>query len=187
MTEEIKFYLDETKELMDKAVQHVSYEFNKIRAGKAMPTMLDGLLVMYYGNPTPINQVATINTPDARTIVVKPWEKKSLADIERAIVNSDLGLNPQNDGEIVRLNIPPLTEERRRNLVKQAKNEAENGKISLRNIRKDSNNAIRKLLEESVSEDNVKEGELKVQELTDAYSKKIDELLEVKEKEIMTV
>lgn len=187
MTEEIKFYLDETKELMDKAVQHVSHEFNKIRAGKAMPTMLDGLMVMYYGNPTPINQVATVNTPDARTIVVKPWEKKSLADIERAIVNSDLGLNPQNDGEIVRLNIPPLTEERRKNLAKQAKNEAENGKITLRNIRKDTNNALRKLLDESVSEDNVKEGELGVQELTDAHTKRIDELLEVKEKDIMTV
>lgn len=187
MTEEIELQLDETKELMEKALDHVSYEFNKIRAGKAMPSMLDGLMVEYYGNPTPINQVATVNTPDARTIVIKPWERKTLSDIERAIVNSDLGLNPQNDGEIVRLNIPPLTEERRRNLVKQAKNEAENGKISLRNIRKDANDAIRKLLKENVSEDDVKEGELGVQDYTDAYSKRIDELLEHKEKEIMTV
>lgn len=187
MTEEIKLYLDEATELMDKAVEHVGYEFNKIRAGKAMPSMLDGLMVEYYGTPTPINQVATINTPDARTIMVKPWEKKSLADIERAIVNSDLGLNPQNDGEVVRLNIPPLTEERRRNLVKQAKNEAENGKISLRNIRKDTNNSIRQLLEESTSEDDVKEGELAVQEITDKHSAKIDSVLEKKEKEIMTV
>ena len=172
---------------MDKALEHLSYEFNKIRAGKAMPSMLDGLMVEYYGSSTPINQVATINTPDARTIVVKPWEKKTLSDIERAIVNSDLGLNPQNDGEIIRLNIPPLTEERRRNLVKQAKNEAENGKISLRNIRKDANDSIRKLEKEGTSEDDVKEGEISVQEYTDTYSKKIDDLLEHKEKEIMTV
>ena len=187
MTEEIQLHLDETKELMEKAVEHVSHEFNKIRAGKAMPNMLDGLMVEYYGNPTPINQVATVNTPDARTIVVKPWEKKTLSDIERAIVNSDLGLNPQNDGEIVRLNIPPLTEERRKNLVKQAKNEAENGKISLRNIRKDANESIRKLEKEGTSEDDVKEGELAVQDYTDAYSKKIDEIFEQKDKEIMTV
>ena len=187
MTEEIELHLDETKDLMEKAVEHVSHEFNKIRAGKAMPNMLDGLMVEYYGNPTPINQVATVNTPDARTIVVKPWEKKSLADIERAIVNSELGLNPQNDGEIIRLNIPPLTEERRRNLVKQAKNEAENGKISLRNIRKDANDAIRRLEKEGTSEDDVKEGELSVQEYTDTYSKKIDELFEHKDKDIMTV
>ena len=172
---------------MNKALEHLSYEFNKIRAGKAMPSMLDGLMVEYYGSSTPINQVATINTPDARTIVVKPWEKKTLSDIERAIVNSDLGLNPQNDGEIIRLNIPPLTEERRRNLVKQAKNEAENGKISLRNIRKDANDSIRKLEKEGTSEDDVKEGEISVQEYTDTYSKKIDDLLEHKEKEIMTV
>ena len=180
-------YLDEAQDLMDKALEHLSYEFNKIRAGKAMPSMLDGLMVEYYGSSTPINQVATINTPDARTIVVKPWEKKTLSDIERAIVNSDLGLNPQNDGEIIRLNIPPLTEERRRNLVKQAKNEAENGKISLRNIRKDANDSIRKLEKEGTSEDDVKEGEISVQEYTDTYSKKIDDLLEHKEKEIMTV
>ena len=187
MTEEIELHLDETKDLMEKAVEHVSHEFNKIRAGKAMPSMLDGLMVEYYGNPTPINQVATINTPDARTIIVKPWEKKTLADIERAIVNSDLGLNPQNDGEIIRLNIPPLTEERRKNLVKQAKNEAENGKISLRNIRKDANDAIRKLEKEGTSEDDVKEGELAVQEFTDTYSKNIDDLFEHKDKEIMKV
>ena len=187
MTEEIQLYLDETKDLMSKAVDHVSQEFNKIRAGKAMPNMLDGLMVEYYGTPTPIAQVATVNTPDARTIVVKPWEKKTLTDIERAIVNSDLGLNPQNDGEIIRLNIPPLTEERRRNLVKQSKNEAENGKIALRNIRKDANGSIRKLLDEGTSEDDVKEGELAVQDFTDKYSAKIDKLLEVKEKEVMTI
>jgi ribosome recycling factor len=187
MTEEIQMYLDETDDNMKKAVSHVSGEFKKIRAGKAQPNMLDGLLVQYYGNSTPINQVASITTPDARTVMIKPWEKKILGEIERAIINSDLGLNPQNDGEVVRLNIPPLTEERRKNLVKQAKNEAENGKVSVRNIRKDANESIKKLLKEGTSEDDVKEGEDRVQELTDKYVAKIDSLFDEKEKEIMTV
>lgn len=187
MTEEIQMYLDETDDNMKKAVSHVSGEFKKIRAGKAQPNMLDGLLVQYYGNSTPINQVASITTPDARTIMIKPWEKNMLNEIERTIINSDLGLNPQNDGEIVRLNIPPLTEERRKNLVKQAKNEAETGKISVRNIRKDANDSIKKLLKEGTSEDDVKEGEDKVQELTNKYIASIDSLFDDKEKEIMTV
>ena len=187
MTEEIDLYLQEAKEHMEKAIDHTLSEFNKIRAGKATTNMLDGLMVMYYGNPTPINQVATVNTPDARTIVVKPWEKNMIGEIEKAIINSDLGLNPQNDGELVRLNIPPLTEERRLNLVKQAKNEAENGKISIRNIRKDANESIKSLLKEHVSEDEVKKGEDAVQALTDKYTHKIDELFEKKEKDIMTV
>lgn len=187
MTEEIQMYLDEAEENMKKAANHVVEEFKKIRAGKANPNMLDGLLVEYYGNNTPINQVSSITTPDARTIMVKPWEKKMLGEIEKAIMNSDLGLNPQNDGEVVRLNIPPLTEERRKQLVKQAKNEAENGKISVRNVRKDANDSIRKLTKEGVSEDLVKDGEDTVQELTDKYTKRIDSLLEEKEKEIMTV
>jgi ribosome recycling factor len=187
MTEEIQMYLDEAEDNMKKAVSHVSGEFNKIRAGKAQPNMLDGLMVDYYGNKTPINQVASITTPDARTVMIKPWEKKMLAEIERAIINSDLGLNPQSDGEIVRLNIPPLTEERRRQLVKQAKNEAESGKVSVRNVRKDANDSIRKLTKEGVSEDAVKEGEDRVQEITDKYTNRIDSLLAEKEKEIMTV
>jgi len=187
MTEEIQMYLDEAEDNMKKAVSHLSGEFNKIRAGKAQPNMLDGLMVDYYGNKTPINQVASITTPDARTVMIKPWEKKMLAEIERAIINSDLGLNPQSDGEIVRLNIPPLTEERRRQLVKQAKNEAESGKVSVRNVRKDANDSIRKLTKEGVSEDAVKEGEDRVQEITDKYTNRIDSLLAEKEKEIMTV
>lgn len=187
MVEEIELYLDEAQKLMDQSVQHVHQEFNKIRAGKAMPSMLDGLMVQYYGNPTPINQVASINTPDARTIMIKPWEKNLLGEIERGIMNSDLGLNPQNDGEVIRLNIPPLTEERRKQLVKQAKNEAENGKISIRNVRKDTNDQIKQLLKENVSEDEVKRGEDRVQELTDAHIKKVDEVLERKEQEIMTI
>jgi len=185
--EEIQLYLDEAKDLMAKAVEHTQYEFSRIRAGKAMPSMLDGLKVDYYGNPTPINQVASINTPDAKTIVIKPWEKKMLGEIEKAIVNSDLGLNPQNDGELVRLNIPPLTEERRRDLVKSVKNEGENGKISIRNARKDVLNHLKKLLKEGVSEDEEKRAEEDVQQLTDNYVTKIDELVKKKEEEIMTV
>ncbi|MEK6479235.1 ribosome recycling factor [Catalinimonas sp. 4WD22] len=187
MTEEIQMYLDEAEDNMKKAIEHVRGEFKKIRAGKAQPNMLDGLMVEYYGNNTPINQVASITTPDARTVMIKPWEKKMVNEIERAIINSDLGLNPQNDGEIVRLNIPPLTEERRKNLVKQAKNEAENGKVSVRNIRKDANDSIKKLLKEGTSEDDVKEGEDNVQQLTDKYNARIDSIFEEKEKEIMTV
>ncbi|MEM6842415.1 MAG: ribosome recycling factor [Bacteroidota bacterium] len=187
MVEEIELYLDEAKELMEQSVTHVQQEFRKIRAGKATPNMLDGLMVEYYGNMTPINQVASITTPDARTIMVKPWEKNLVSELERAIINSDLGLNPQNDGELIRLNIPPLTEERRQQLVKQAKNEAENGKISVRNVRKDTNDNIKALLKENVSEDEVKRGEDKVQELTDQYTGKIDSTFQAKEKEIMTV
>ncbi|WKN32033.1 ribosome recycling factor [Porifericola rhodea] len=187
MTEEIQMYLDEAEENMQKAVSHVIGEFKKIRAGKAQPNMLDGLLVQYYGNNTPINQVASITTPDARTIMVKPWEKNMLGEIERAIINSDLGLNPQNDGEVVRLNIPPLTEDRRKGLVKQAKTEAENGKVSVRNIRKDANDSIKKLLKDGTSEDDVKEGEDSVQQLTDKFVAKIDSIFDEKEKEIMTV
>jgi len=185
--EEIELYIEDAKDHMDKALRHVSTELTKIRAGRAMPNMLDGVLVEYYGNPTPINQVASINTPDARTIVIKPWEKTILGEIEKAIINSDLNLNPQNDGEIIRLNIPPLTEERRKDLVKQAKSEAEHGKISVRNIRKDANDNLKKLLKEGVSEDEVKSAEERIQELTDNHVQKIDELLGKKEEEIMHV
>lgn len=187
MDEEIQLYLNEAKDLMNKAVKHFSSELTKIRAGKAMPNMLDGLMVDYYGTPTPITQVASINTPDARTIIVKPWEKKLISEIEKAIINSDLGLNPQNDGEMIRLNIPPLTEERRKNLMKQVRNEAENGKISIRNIRKDSNETLRKLLKEGASEDEIKRAEEQVQVLTGQYSDTIDGLVGKKETEIMTV
>jgi ribosome recycling factor len=187
MEEEIQMYLDEAGELMDKAVSHANQELSKIRAGKAMPNMLDGLMVEYYGNPTPINQVASITTPDARTLMVKPWEKSSIGEIEKAIINSDLGLNPQNDGEIVRINIPVLTEERRLSLVKQAKGEAENGKVSIRNIRKDTNDSLKKLLKEGASEDAVKNAEDDVQKLTDSHTAKIDSLLQLKEQDIMTI
>ncbi len=187
MDEEIDFYLDHAKESMDKSVAHTAAELAKIRAGKASPAMLDGLHVEYYGNPTPLNQVASVNTPDPRTITIKPWEKSMIPEIEKAIINSDLGLNPQNDGEIVRINVPALTEERRKALVKQAKAEAEHGKVSVRNVRKETNDSLKKLLKDGVSEDAVKGAEDEVQELTDSHVKRIDELLATKESDIMTI
>ncbi|MFY0688808.1 MAG: ribosome recycling factor [Cyclobacteriaceae bacterium] len=183
--EELDFYLDHAREQMDKSIEHTVQAMSKIRAGKAMPNMLDGLMVEYYGNPTPLNQVASVTTPDARTLAIKPWEKGTIPDIEKAIINSDLGLNPQNDGEMVRINIPPLTEERRIQLVKQAKHEAEQGKISLRSVRKETNDQLKKL--EGVSEDLIKDAETEVQSITDNHSKRIDEILAVKEKDIMTI
>lgn len=185
--EDIQLELDQAKELMDKAIKHTESELHKIRAGKAMPSMLEGIMVEYYGNPTPLQQVASVNTPDARTLVIKPWEKNVIGEIEKAIINSDLGLNPQNDGEIIRLNIPPLTEERRKSLVKQAKNETEQGKISVRNARKETNDSLKKLQKEGASEDEIKRAEENVQKLTDDYVSKMDNLLVEKEKEIMTI
>ena len=185
--EEIDFYLEHAQESMDKSVSHMVVELGKIRAGKASPNMLDSLSVDYYGNPTPINQVATVNTPDARTISIKPWEKNMIQEIEKAIINSDLGFNPQNDGELIRINIPALTEERRRALVKQAKAEAENGKISVRNARKDTNDSLKKLLKDGASEDMIKDAEDEVQKMTDAHVKKIDDILSQKEEDIMTI
>ena len=185
--EEVDFFLEHAVETMGKSLARLSQELTKIRAGKAMPNMLDALNVDYYGNSTPVHQVASITTPDARTLIIKPWEKAMIGEIEKAIVNSDLGLNPQNDGEIVRINIPALTEERRIILVKQAKAAAENGKVSIRNIRKDTNEQLKKLLKEGASEDLIKDAEANVQKHTDEHVKKIDGIFEVKEKEIMTL
>ena len=183
--EEIQIYLDTAREMMESAIAHTQSEFAKIRAGKALPSMLDGVEVEYYGTMTPLNQVAGVTTPDARTISVKPWEKTIIPDIEKAIVNSGLGFTPQNDGEQIRINIPPLTEERRVQLMKQVKAEAENGKISIRNSRKDTNDSLRKL--EGISEDLIKDAEGDVQKLTDEFTGKIDALVDAKEKDIMTV
>lgn len=185
--EDIDFYLSHAQETMDKTVSHTQHELSRIRAGKANPSMLEGLEVEYYGNMTPLNQVASITTPDARSIVIKPWEKSMVQEIERSIINSDTGFNPQNDGELIRINIPPLTEERRKALVKQVRNEAENGKISIRNIRKDTNDHLKKLLKEGVSEDAVKSAEDEVQKITDKHVERIDELVEAKEQDIMTI
>jgi ribosome recycling factor len=187
MSELIKKQVTDAKAAMDRAVEHADNELNKIRAGKASPSMLDDVFVDYYGTATPLSQVGSVNTPDARTIVVQPWEKSLLSAIEKAIMEANLGVNPQNDGVIIRINVPPLTEERRRDLVKKSKVEAENGKIGIRNVRKDANEKIRKLKAEGVSEDEMKTGEAEIQKLTDAYIVKIDQLSEAKEKDIMTV
>ncbi|MCO4292688.1 ribosome recycling factor [Solitalea sp. MAHUQ-68] len=187
MNDLIKKQLDDAKEHMEKTVEHTDSELLKIRAGKAMPTMVDGVHVDYYGSMVPISQVANINTPDARTIVIQPWEKTMISPIEKAIMEANLGFNPQNDGIVVRINVPPLTEERRKDLVKKVKAEAEQGKVTVRNIRKDANEKIKKLSKDGVSEDEIKGGEAEVQKLTDAYIIKIDKLVEIKEKDILTV
>ena len=185
--EELELYLEEANELMQKAVDHTAAELVKIRAGKAMPNLLDGVFVMYYGSPTPLSQVSSVTTPDARTLAIKPFERNLISEIEKAIINSDLGLAPQNNGEIIILTIPALTEERRINLVKNAKSECETGKISIRSVRKDTNESLRKLQKEGASEDAVKRAEEQVQKFTDSYSAKIDELLAKKEVDIMKV
>ncbi|WP_295769989.1 ribosome recycling factor [uncultured Mucilaginibacter sp.] len=187
MSELIKKQLNDAKALMEKAIVHADSELSKIRAGKANPAMLDGITVDYYGTPTPLAQVGSVNTPDARTLVIQPWEKTLLVPIEKAIKESSLGLNPQNDGTIIRINVPPLTEERRRDLVKKLKGEAENGKVAIRNIRKDINDKIKKLKSDGVSEDEIKTGEGEVQKLVDSYIIKVDQLADAKEKDIMTV
>jgi ribosome recycling factor len=187
MDEEIQFYLADNEESMGKAVAHVAVEMSRIRAGKASPAMLDSLRVDYYGTPTPIAQVATVSTPDARSLLIKPWEKNMVAEIAKTIKNSDLGLNPVSDADGIRLNIPAMTEERRRELVKQAKNESEMGKVRVRAIRKDVNEALRKLLKDGASEDAIKSAEEKVQKATDSYIAEVEKLLSKKEAEIMTI
>lgn len=187
MTDELKKVLDQTNEAMNKAYEHTVNEYTKIRAGKASPSMLDGVQVDYYGSMMSLSQVANVNTPDAKTIVVQPWEKSMLQPIEKAIMEANLGFNPQNDGSLIRVPVPPLTEERRKSLVKQVKAEAEQSKIGLRNIRKDANERIKKLQKDGLPEDEAKIGEDKVQTFTDAFIKKVDDLTIIKEKEIMTV
>jgi ribosome recycling factor len=185
--DELNKLLNEAKSLMEKAVKHTQDELSKIRAGRVMPNMLDEVMVDYYGTPTQLSQIGNVSNLDARTLIVKPWEKKLLAEIEKAIKASNLGVNPQNDGEVVRLNFPALTEERRKELVKKAKNECEQGKVSVRNIRKEVNENVKKLQKKGVPEDDIKKAEIKVQEFTDSFVKKVDEVLVAKEKEIMTV
>jgi ribosome recycling factor len=183
--DELDLYLDDAKDQMNKALAHVGHELTKIRAGKANPSMLDGIMVSYYGAMSPLNQVSSMTTPDARTIFIKPWEKNLIQEIEKAIQNANLGLNPQNDGQQVIINIPMLTEERRRQLVKQVGNECEHGKVSVRSIRKETNEQLKKV--KGVSEDDVKNAEDKVQKLTDDFIARIDALMKKKEGEIMTV
>ena len=184
MNEEIEFILDTAKEQMENAISHLHKELSTIRAGKASPAMLSTVFVDYYGSQTPLGQVANVNTPDPRTLSIQPWEKQMLSVIEKAIMNANLGLNPMNNGDLIIINVPPLTEERRLQLAKQSKSEAEDAKIGIRNARKDANNEIKKV---DVSDDEKKIAEDEIQELTDSYTKKTDEILAVKEKEIMTV
>ncbi|AWM13811.1 ribosome recycling factor [Flavobacterium sp. NRK F10] len=187
MTEEINLIIDTAKESMDGSIAHLEKEFLNIRAGKATPQMLGSVFVEYYGSQTPLSQVANVSAPDARTLTVTPWEKSMLQTIEKAIMIANLGLNPMNNGENIIINIPALTEERRKDLVKQAKTEAEDAKISIRNARKDANNDIKKEEKEGTSEDICKKAEEDIQKLTDSYIKKIDDLLVHKEAEIMKV
>jgi ribosome recycling factor len=184
MNEEIAFILDASKESMDAAINHLEKEFIKIRAGKASPAMLSSVMVEYYGSLTPLSQVANINTPDGRTLSVQPWEKAMLQEIEKAIMNANLGFNPMNNGDFVIINVPPLTEERRLQLAKQAKAEAEHAKVGVRNARQEANKEIRDL---DTSEDLQKNAEMDIQELTDKFTKKIDDFLAAKEAEIMKV
>lgn len=187
MTEEINFIIDNTKESMQGAIAHLEKEFLNIRAGKASPQMLGSIFVDYYGSQTALSQVANVNAPDARTITITPWEKNMLQPIEKAIQIANLGFNPMNNGDNIIISVPPLTEERRRDLVKQAKSEAEDTKISVRNVRKDANTDIKKEEKNGTSEDICKTAEESIQKLTDSFIKKIDELLAHKEAEIMKV
>ncbi len=187
MQEEVDFVLEHCEEKMSSALEHLDKELIHIRAGKASPSMLDSVLVDYYGSMTPLSRVSNVSTPDARTIAVQPWEKGLIPVIEKAIMNANLGFNPDNNGEIIRINIPVLTEERRRDLVKQVHQEGENAKVSIRTIRKDANASLKKLQKEGLSEDLEKDAEGEVQKLTDDFGKRIESLIEIKEKDIMTI
>ena len=183
--EEINFIIDSAKEQMSSNIDHLEHAFSKIRAGKASPNMLDNVSIDYYGSVTPLGQSSNVNTPDARTITVQPWDKTMLEVMDKAILDSNLGFTPMNNGEMLIINIPPLTEERRRDLAKKAKSESENAKISIRNARKEANDELKKI--DSVSEDLIKDAEEQIQKLTNEFTSKVDATYSVKEVEIMTV
>ena len=187
MSEEVSLTLEVTEDSMRKAISHLEAELAKIRAGKANPQMLEGITVDYYGSPTPISQVGNISVLDARTLSIQPWEKNMLQPIERAIIASNIGINPQNDGVIIRLFLPPLTEERRRELVKRCQVEGEHSKVAIRNLRRDAIESIKKLQKNGLSEDAAKDAEAEVQEVTNRYINLVDKHLAFKEKEIMAV
>lgn len=187
MTEELQLIYDELKASNTKSIDHLEHELLKVRAGKATPSMLTGVMVDYYGSPTPIQQVANIGTMDARTLTVQAWEKNMLNEIAKGIMNANLGLNPQSNGEQLIIQIPPLTEERRRDLGKKAKAEGETAKVAIRNHRKDSLDMVKDLKNEGLSEDIVKDAENEIQQITNSFIKKVDDLVELKEKDIMTI
>lgn len=183
----MELILGAAEESMDKALEHLDYELGKIRAGKANPHVLDDVKVEYFGAPTPLNQVANVSVPDPRTIAVKPWEKSMIGPIEKAIMAANLGLNPDNNGEMIRIMIPPLTEERRRDLAKMAKRTCEDTKIAIRNIRRDAIEDLKKFKKDGLGEDLQKDKEGEIQKLHDVHVKKVDEMYAAKEKDIMTV
>lgn len=187
MEDDIQLQLEDAGEKMDKAVEHLEEELLRVRAGKASPNILDGIQVDYYGTMTPLNQVSNISTPDAKTIAIQPWEKSMVDPIEKAIMAANIGLTPINNGDLIRINIPPLTEERRASLVKQIKQMGENTRVSIRNARREANEAFKQMKKDGLSEDMEKDAEARVQEMTDKHIEKVDKLLEVKEKDIMTV
>jgi len=187
MTEDLEFIMEDAQESMKKGISHLEAELIRIRAGKANPQMLDGLVVDYYGSPTPINQIGNVSAVDARTLTIQPWEKNMLQPIERSIIAANLGVTPQNDGNIIRLFMPPLTEERRKEFVKRANNEGEQSKVAIRNIRRDAIEEIKKLQKDGLSEDAAKDAEKRMQEITDKHIALVEKHLAVKEKEIMSI
>jgi ribosome recycling factor len=187
MTDDLSFIIEDGKDSMAKAINHLETELVKIRAGKASPAMLNGIVVDYYGNPTPIDQVGNISAMDARTISIQPWEKNMLQPIERAIIAANIGINPQNDGNIIRLFLPPLTEERRKEMVKRCNGEGEQAKVAVRSIRRDAIEHIKKMEKDGLSEDLAKDSETEIQVMTDKFISLVEKHLEVKEKEIMSV
>lgn len=187
MSDDVILCIESVKESMQNAILHFEKEFDKIRAGKANVKMLDGVKVDYYGSMTPLSQVASLSVPDPKQIMIQPWEKSMISPIEKAIMAANLGFNPQNNGEVIRVIVPVLTEERRKDLVKKAKQEAEQAKVTLRNVRRTANNTIKELKDEGIPEDEIKKTEATVQKITDDYIDKIDKYLDLKEKEIMTI
>jgi ribosome recycling factor len=187
MNEEIELIIEEVRERMQKALEHLEHELARLRAGRATPALLDGITVDYYGVHSPLSQVSNINTPDPKTILIQPWEKTMLGVIEKAIMAANIGLTPVNNGEVIRISVPPLTEERRHQLVKQVRNEGETAKISIRNSRKWANDELKRLLKEGLPEDLEKDAVDEVQEMTNDFSSKIDKVMALKEKDIMTV
>ena len=187
MNEEVQLVYEMAKEHMDKAVEHLDNELIRIRAGKANVHILDGVMVDFYGTPTPLNQVSNISTPDAKTIMIQPWEKSMIDPIEKALMQSNVGITPGNNGEVIRLVIPQLTEERRRDLVKKVKNEGENARVSIRNSRREANEEYKQMQKDGLSEDETKDAEDEIQKLTKEYSEKVDKIVEAKEEDIMTI
>jgi ribosome recycling factor len=187
MDELVKMVLDETRQKMEKSIKHLETELMKIRAGKASTHIVDGIMVDYYGVMTPLNQVSNIGTPDVKTVAIQPWDRNMIDPIEKAIMQANIGITPENNGEVIRLNIPPLTEERRKELVRQVKHEGEDTKVGIRNARRDANDELKGLQKDGLPEDEQKNGEAEVQKLTDKFIEKVDKDIDIKEQDIMTV